>query len=374
MANLMEKEHLSSIAEVQQLLQEADSEEYLDGEDLQRKNEGNFEDSISSQSNGTSTVEHAKLLIQDLDREVFQCIRCLYGVDLLDGCLMAHENIGSVQLNSKQACCDVWEQIQPILADRPDRAAKMTEILTDISSQFPPLTDEQLEAETGVAIRLFLDGDIDEEGFLKGSKPAQLEPASHRETERNIHGKERELYAHLYRYLHLARNESLEELEQGQLLSVSRAIEAVDRSTQWLRVNLSFNPECSDSWLRLAACYEDATDIILNDGALVLSPSDWPQHMDLWKLTSKFRASARRCFLAARLNAPNIKSQCSAEEYLGQNLYEALQDSPPLCDLHVRPSWRAMQGPRDAFQGTEKVLGHPDHWQEVAWTDRKSVV
>lgn len=367
MTKLMSTQNLSSLTEVRRLLREADEDGALSEDEA----EDRLDQTVctrNAKNTGVFSLAYAKALLHDLDRAVFQCIRCLYGVDLVGGSLQCHENVGSAQLNSKQACRDVWEQIHPLLADQPNRSSKMGEILTDISQQFPPLSDDQLHTETGVSIKAFLEEDVDEEMFLKGHSPPQLVPKESSEVVRQLNWEDRELYSSLYRYLQLVPSQSLENSDPGQLLDTTKAVEAINAMTRWLRVDLSFNPDSFDSWLQLAARYEEATDIILNDASLVWSPRQWSEKQELWALTKKFRSCARKCFLAARLCAPDIKSQCSAEEYLGQNLYEALQDSPPLCDFHTKPSWRALQSVHSGSAETVEVLSYTDPWDQSAWT------
>mmetsp|Transcript_10599 Transcript_10599/g.65369 ORF Transcript_10599/g.65369 Transcript_10599/m.65369 type:complete len:838 (+) Transcript_10599:2475-4988(+) len=204
--------------------------------------------------------------------------------------------------------------------------------------------------------------------FLKGHTPSYLVPKEGIGSGQKLSREDRDLYSSLYRYLQLVQSPSLEASDQGQLLDTAKAIKAIDSVTHWLRVDLSFNPDSFDSWLQLAARYEEATDIILNDASLVWSPREWSENQGLWQLTNKFRCCARKCFLAARLCAPDIKSQCSAEEYLGQNLYEALQDNPPLCDLHAKPSWRALQSMRQDSAEYLEILSYTDPWDRSAWT------
>ena len=367
MTKLMSMENLTSLTDVRKLLRESDEDGTSSEDERQEKCiENDSRREIDTREK--FSIIHAKALLEDLDRAVFQCIRCLYGVDLIDGSLQCHENIGSAQLTSQQACRNVWEQIHPLLADQPNRSSRMGEILADISLQFPPLTDVQLEAETGVSIKAFLELDVDEEMFLKGHTPSYLIPKVGIGVGQNLSREDRDLYSSLYRYLQLVQNPSLEASDQGQLLDTVKAMEAIDSITHWLRVDLSFNPDSFDSWLQLAARYEEAIDIILNDASLVWSPREWSEKQELWELTNRFRCCARKCFLAARLCAPDIKSQCSAEEYLGQNLYEALQDNPPLCDLHAKPSWRALQSMRQDSAEYKEVQSYTDPWDRSAWT------
>ncbi|CAF2147337.1 unnamed protein product [Brassica napus] len=319
-----------------------------------------------------------------------QCFFCLYGLNLrVDGSyqdeLAAHENTSRGDYQTKEQCVDVFQYILPYAkASSRTGLVKLRRVLRAIKKHFSQPPDDLL---VGNVIDTFLDDpdlcedklsyEAGSEGFLETITKCVIHSKTLSEYKVSLlHSSDPylDVYRNLYYFLAQSEEVSASDKWPGFVLT-KEGEEFVQQNANLFKYDLLYNPLRFESWEKLGNIYDEAIDLLLNDGSKHINVVGWRKNAALSQRVETSRRRSRRCLLMSLALANSPEQQSEIHELLALVYYDSLQSVVPSYDQRsVLPSkdatWRRFC--ENSMKHFKKAFAHRQDWSHAFYMGKLS--
>ncbi|KAJ0251943.1 Calcineurin-binding protein 1 [Hirschfeldia incana] len=319
-----------------------------------------------------------------------QCFFCLYGLNLrVDGSyqdeLAAHENTSRGDYQTKEQCVDVFQYILPYArASSRTGLVKLRRVLRAIKKHFSQPPDDLL---VGNVIDTFLDDpdlcedklscEAGSEGFLETITNCVIHSKTLSEYKVSLlHRSDPylDVYRNLYYFLAQSEEVSASDKWPGFVLT-KEGEEFVQQNANLFKYDLLYNPLRFESWEKLGNIYDEAIDLLLNDGSKHINVVGWRKNAALSQRVETSRRRSRRCLLMSLALANSPEQQSEIHELLALVYYDSLQSVVPSYDQRsVLPSKDATWTKfcENSMKHFKKAFAHRQDWSHAFYMGKLS--
>eukprot|EP00898_Chlorokybus_atmophyticus_P006927 jgi/Chlat1/7235/Chrsp58S06868 len=318
---------------------------------------------LSQVRTSTNISEDLQDIIKGTLRQVFWCLHEV-DISLDQSPLQTHTGAGRVPLDSQERCANLFRLVREAAASAPGKVLqqKWRSFLLRVYSLFPQPPDEVMQRYS--VLQSMDDATRDHAEFAAATL---LPTFSEEENDPRVAGPFADVYRDLYYLVHCANGMEVHDLDACSLTADPEDEIKLKPITEPLLFDLAYHPDRFESWRALGASYDSTVDLVLNDNSRAMSVTEWAvDNRRRDRAVEVLRRRCRHCLLQASLLARSDAEKIAMQELLGETLYDAIQNVPPMYDQHRHvvkhdTLWRAVCEQAQVYF-TSAAAVKPDEW------------